>query len=116
MMVGNEIKNFKRAMRDGSLKPLEGRAMGVGAVILGAGPSLEEMAPKLKENPGHVLYTCALQTIPVLQELGIKPHLCAAIDYDSSMLKVFEKLDPDFVKDVPLIYSKIGRASCRERV
>ena len=105
IMVGNEINNFKRAMDDGSLKSLEGRANGVGAVILGAGPSLEEMAPKLKENPGHVLYTCALQTVPVLQKLGIKPHLCAAIDYDESMLMIFDKLDPDFCKDIPLIYS-----------
>lgn len=105
VMVKNEIDNFKRAMHDGTLKGLEGKANGVGAVILGAGPSLEEMAPALKENPGHVLYTCALQTIPVLQELGIKPHLCAAIDYDPSMLRVFERLDPDFVQDIPLIYS-----------
>jgi hypothetical protein len=105
VMVRNEIDNFAKAMRDGSLKPMEGRGAGVGAVILGAGPSLETMAPLLKEKMGHVLYTCALQTIPSLQTLGIKPHLCAAIDYDGSMLKVFERLDPDFVQDVPLIYS-----------
>lgn len=105
VMVKNEIDNFAKAMRDGSLKPVEGKAAGVGAVILGAGPSLETMAPLLKEKMGHVLYTCALQTIPSLQTLGIKPHLCAAIDYDKSMLKVFERLDPDFVQDVPLIYS-----------
>lgn len=105
VMVGNEINNFKRAMRDGSLKPLAGQARGVGAVILGAGPSLEIMAPRLKERPGHALYTCALQTVPVLQRLGIKPHLCAAIDYDPSMLKIFERLDPDFAADIPLIYS-----------
>ncbi|MBG0790878.1 MAG: motility associated factor glycosyltransferase family protein [Desulfovibrionaceae bacterium] len=105
VMVRNEIDNFKRAMRDGSLKSIAGKAAGVGAVILGAGPSLEEMAPRIKERPGHALYTCALQTMPVLQRLGIKPHLCAAIDYDGSMLKIFERLDPDFAADVPLIYS-----------
>nr|WP_321514625.1 6-hydroxymethylpterin diphosphokinase MptE-like protein [uncultured Pseudodesulfovibrio sp.] len=105
VMVGNEINNFQRAMQDGSLKSIKGKGAGVGAVILGAGPSLEAMAPKLRENPGHVLYACALQTVPTLQRLGIKPHLCAAIDYDKSMLKIFERLDPDFVQDVPLIYS-----------
>ncbi|MBI9078695.1 MAG: motility associated factor glycosyltransferase family protein [Pseudodesulfovibrio sp.] len=105
MMVGNELNNFRKAMNDGSLKPLEGTAQGVGAVILGAGPSLEQMAPELMKNPGHVLYTCALQTVPVLQKLGLKPHLCAAIDYDPSMLQIFDKLDPDFVQDIPLIYS-----------
>ena len=105
VMVSNEINNFKRAMSDGSLKPVIGKGKGVGAVILGAGPSLEHMAPLLRDNPGHALYTCALQTVPTLQRLGIKPHLCAAIDYDKSMLKIFERLDPDFVQDVPLIYS-----------
>ena len=105
VMVGNEINNFKRAMRDGSLKSIADKASGVSAVILGAGPSLELMAPRLVEKPGHVLYTCALQTVPVLQKLGIRPHLCAAIDYDPSMLKIFDRLDPDFVSDIPLVYS-----------
>ncbi|EGB16489.1 protein of unknown function DUF115 [Pseudodesulfovibrio mercurii] len=105
VMVKNEIDNFAKAMRDGSLKSMEGKGAGVGAVILGAGPSLETMAPLLKAKTGHVLYTCALQTVPSLQNLGIKPHLCAAIDYDATMLKVFERLDPDFVQDVPLVYS-----------
>ena len=105
VMVGNEIENFRRAMTDGSLKSLEGKATGVGAVILGAGPSLEQFVPQLLENRSHVLYTCGLQTVPVLQELGLKPHFCVAIDYDVSMLKIFTRLDPDFVQDIPLIYS-----------
>ena len=104
-MVGNEIGNFRKALSDGSLKSLEGKAAGVGGVILGAGPSLEKFVPQLLENRSHVLYTCALQTVPVLQALGLKPHFCVAIDYDESMLKVFARLDPDFVQDIPLIYS-----------
>ncbi len=75
IMVGNEIENFSRAMSDGSLKSIEGKAKGVGAVILGAGPSMEVMAPRLRKNPGHVLYTCALQTVAPLQKLGLfVPH------------------------------------------
>ncbi len=105
VMVGNEINNFKRALKDGSLKSLEGKGTGVGAVILGAGPSLEKHAPQLMENRSHVLYTCGLQTVPALQNIGLKPHFCVAIDYDATMLKIFERLDPDFVQDVPLIYS-----------
>ena len=105
VMVKNEIDNFSRAMADGSLKPLEGRASGVGAVILGAGPSLERFAPLLQQRHSHVLYTCALQTVPSLQAVGLKPHFCVAIDYDKTMLHIFDRLDPDFVKDVPLIYS-----------
>ncbi len=105
VMVGNEVNNFKRAIKDGSIKDLEGKAAGVGGVILGAGPSLAKHVPELIENRSHVLYACALQTVPVLQNLGLKPHFCVAIDYDESMLKIYERLDPDFVQDIPLIYS-----------
>jgi len=105
VMVGNEIGNFKRALSDGSLKGLEGRASGIGAVILGAGPSLEKNAPELLKKKSHVLYTCGLQTVPALQKIGLKPHFCVAIDYDKSMLDAFSRLDPDFAKDIPLIYS-----------
>ena len=105
VMVGNEVQNFKRALSDGSLKGLENKAGGVGAVILGAGPSLEHHAPKLLEHKNHVLYTCGLQTVPALQNIGLKPHFCMAIDYDKSMLDIFHRLDPDFVADIPLIYS-----------
>lgn len=105
VMVGNEIRNFRRAMAEGSIRGLEGRAAGLGGVILGAGPSLEDSASRLRDNPGHALVACALQTVPTLQALGIKPHFCVAIDYDKSMLNLFARLDPDFVSDVPLIYS-----------
>ncbi|WP_147820829.1 motility associated factor glycosyltransferase family protein [Salidesulfovibrio onnuriiensis] len=104
-MVGNELKNFKRAMGDGSLLSLEGAAKGVGAVILGAGPSLAEYIPRILENRGYALYTTALQTMPILQKHGFKPDLCLAIDFDASMLKTYDRLDPEFAKDVPLIYS-----------
>ncbi|MUM76279.1 DUF115 domain-containing protein [Pseudodesulfovibrio sp. F-1] len=105
VMVGNEVRNFRRAMAEGSIRGLEGRAAGLGGVILGAGPSLEKSAARLRDNPGQALYTCALQTVPALQALGIRPHFCVAIDYDVSMLNIFSRLDPDFVQDIPLIYS-----------
>ncbi|WP_419785053.1 motility associated factor glycosyltransferase family protein [Pseudodesulfovibrio sp.] len=105
VMVQNEIGNFSRAVADGSLKSLKGKAGGVAGVILGAGPSLEKFVPELVKHRSHVLYACGLQTVPALQSLGLKPHFCLAIDYDESLLRLFERLDPDFVHDIPLIYS-----------
>lgn len=105
VMVGNELKNFRRALADGSLTGLAGSAAGLGAVILGAGPSLAQFAPALAADPGYALYATALQTLPALQPFGLKPHLCMAIDYDPSMLRVFQRLDPEQARDVPLIYS-----------
>ncbi len=105
IMVGNELQNYQRAMENGSLLPMKERGTGVAAVILGAGPSLSDHAEELRKSPGYALYTTALQTMPVLQNLGIKPHFCLAIDYDGSMLRAYDHLDPEFARDVPFIYS-----------
>ncbi len=105
VMVGNELQNFQRALKDGSLAGLAGSAAGVGAVILGAGPSLPRFAPELARDRGYAVYATALQTMPTAQSLGLTPDFCLAIDYDPSMLKVFERLDLDKAATVPLIYS-----------
>ena len=105
VMVGNELANFERAARDGSLSPLRGTAHGLTAVILGAGPSLARFAPALAANPGRALYATALQTLPALQSHGLVPHFCMAIDYSPGMHHVFAKLDREFAARVPLVYS-----------
>ncbi|MES9997545.1 6-hydroxymethylpterin diphosphokinase MptE-like protein [Desulfovibrio aminophilus] len=105
VMVGNELKNFHRALSDGSLAGLEGSARGVTAVILGAGPSLLRFAPEFVRDPGYALYATALQTMPTLQAQGVTPHFCLAIDYDPGMLKIFDRLDLERAATVPLIYS-----------
>jgi len=105
VMVGNELKNYRRAQTDGSLQCMKDGGHGVGAVILGAGPSLATFAPELAKNPGYALYATALQTLPALQIHGLKPHFCLALDYDGSMLSVYDRLDMEWAKDIPLIYS-----------
>ncbi|WP_171267193.1 motility associated factor glycosyltransferase family protein [Oceanidesulfovibrio marinus] len=104
-MVGNELSNFKRAFEDGSVARLQGAAAGVSAVILGAGPSLEMFAANMAQSPGHACYATALQTLPALQKYGLVPHFCMAIDYSRGMRKVFKRLDPEFAKGIPLLYS-----------
>ncbi|XPV75418.1 MAG: motility associated factor glycosyltransferase family protein [Desulfovibrio sp.] len=104
-MVGNELGNFGRALKEGSLQTMKDKGQGLGAVILGAGPSLAEHAPKLKEYSEHMLFATALQTLPALQRLDIKPHICLAIDYDKTMLQIFDRMDMEAAKDIPLIYS-----------
>lgn len=106
MMVGNELANYQRAMRDGSLNPLQNAAQGVAGVILGAGPSLAEFAPLLVERPGYAMYATALQTLPALQRIqGAGAHFCVAIDFNEEMLAIYNRLDPGFAANIPLIYS-----------
>ncbi|WP_300160360.1 6-hydroxymethylpterin diphosphokinase MptE-like protein [Solidesulfovibrio sp.] len=106
VMVGNELRNFSRAMDDGSLSRMAGKAQGLTAVIFGAGPSLPLLAPAVARHRDKALFASALQTLPVLERLGIKPHLCLAIDFNTDMTKCLDNLvDPAFAADVPLIYS-----------
>ena len=101
VMVGNELANFQRAMTEGGVERLQGMGKGLSAVILGAGPSLGEIGPGLAEAPGCALYATALQTLPVLQKMGIKPHFCMAIDYSESMRRLYDRLDMEWAAGIP---------------
>jgi hypothetical protein len=106
VMVGNELRNYSRAMDEGSLARMAGMAKGLTAVILGAGPSLATFAPTLAQYREKGFYVAALQTLPALERLGIRPDLCLAIDFNASMGQSLDNLsDPAFAAPVPLIYS-----------
>jgi hypothetical protein len=106
LMVGNELRNFARAIEEGSLISLKDQGQGLSAVVLGAGPSLADFAPLMAGNPGNALYACGLQTLPALQEHGLKPHVCMAVDPTTSLKRVYDRLDMEWAKDIPLIYSR----------
>ena len=106
VMVGNELKNYIEAMNNGSLLKLQGLAQGMTAVILGAGPSLADVGPLLAKKPGHAFYTAALQTLPALERIGLKPDMCLAIDFRPEMMQLYDGLqDTEWLKDLPLVYS-----------
>ncbi len=105
IMVDNELHNFRQAFAHGSLRDIQDSARGMTAVILGAGPSLQQHGPFLARGPGQAFYATALQTLPAVHALGIKPHLAMAIDYSAGMKAVFDRLDRDWARDIPLIYS-----------
>jgi len=105
LMIGNELNNFQRATNEGSLMTLKDQGRGLSAVILGAGPSLDQFAPLLAENPGRALYATSFQALPALQNHGLKPHFCMCIETHEAIMKTYDRLDMEWVKDIPLIYS-----------
>ena len=104
-MVRHELDNFARAMQDGSLMNLKNQGKGLTAVLLGAGPSLEQFVPRIAENPGYALYASAFQTLPALYKFGFKPHFCLSIDPTHALMSVYERIDEEWASDIPLIYS-----------
>ncbi|HWQ10361.1 MAG TPA: 6-hydroxymethylpterin diphosphokinase MptE-like protein, partial [Holophaga sp.] len=106
VMVGNELRNFSRAMNEGSLARVAGMAKGLTAVVLGAGPSLPRFAPVLRELRGRAFFATSLQNLRTLEWLGIKPDLCLAIDYQDFLTQSLTALeDISFAADIPFIYS-----------
>jgi hypothetical protein len=106
VMVGNELHNYTRAMDGGSLARVKGMARGLTGVIVGAGPSLLRFGPALRELRDKAFIATALQTLPALERLGIKPDLCLAIDFNARMDVSLKGLqDISFAADIPFIYS-----------
>lgn len=105
VMVGNELSNFRRALADGDMKSLRGALDGLPAVVAGAGPSLAASAPSVTRLADRALVTAALQTLPAMQAVGIRPDLVLCIDYSDGILRVYDRLDPEWARHVPLIYS-----------
>lgn len=116
VMVGNELRNYARAMDGGSLARIQGMARGLTPVVLGAGPSLATFAPELRKLRDHAFFVTALQTLPALERLDLKPDLCLAIDYNPGMVAPINNLqDLSFAADIPFIYSTKMNPAVMER-
>ena len=106
VMVQNELSNYVDAMKHGSLQSLQDKAHGLAAVIIGSAPSFDVIGPQLAEKSGNALYACAMQALPSLMALGIKPDLCLGLDYGPVLgWSIATEERKEFAKDIPLIYS-----------
>jgi len=105
-MCGNELENYAWTVEQGSLSGLEGAARGAAAMVLGAGPSLAVTGPLLAGETGGAITVTALQTMPVLERLGIMPDFCLAFDFRKEMLRLYDGIrDSSRLERTPLIYS-----------
>lgn len=104
-MIRNELDNLPRAVNEGSLLRVRGCGNGSTGVIFGAGPSLEQFASFFAENSGKTLYCAPFQILPALRSHGLKPHFSLAIDFSPAMMKTYDRVDSEWLKEIPLIYS-----------
>ncbi len=114
-MLANELDNFRNALRNGSLNPLKNMLAGLPALVVGAGPSLETHGPDIAAAQTQAIVATSLQAMPACQRIGLTPHLCLAIDWGESMISVYERLDPEWTANIPLIYSTKVRKEVVQR-
>ncbi len=104
-MVKNEIANYYKTFEHGSLFPLKERFKGCYGIIIGAGPSLKRHLPGLARVQKKAFLFTSFQTLPVLFEAGITPTLVMVLDYSKVLEKVFDKVDMEWLREIPLVYS-----------
>lgn len=104
--VENELQNLTHAKHEGTILPFINDGLrDIPAVVFGAGPSLQKNAPYFSNHQDSYLMTTAFQTLPALLRLGIRPHICMALDAHPAMMSVYESLSKDDLEDIILLYS-----------
>ncbi len=100
-LLGNILPNFRRLTQVFSGHALEGAFQGVPAIICGAGPTLAEVLPYLKQLQDRALVIAGGSAIPALTSEGIVPHLGLAWDPN---FEEFERLALASPHEMPLLY------------
>lgn len=96
----NTLRNLAHLPRSFYANKLEGRYKAIPAIIVGAGPSLEQDIPMLKRLQTRALILAGGSAIRALGAHGIAPHFAVAIDPNAEEK---ERLETPFA--VPLLYS-----------
>lgn len=79
-LLENLALNLRRLPSSFYANAMEGRYKDIPAFICGAGPSLKEAIPQLRELEQRALILAGGSAIPVLTNHGVMPHLCMALD------------------------------------
>ncbi|WP_461832809.1 motility associated factor glycosyltransferase family protein [Desulfothermus sp.] len=115
IFVKNELLNFNRIFKDRGLFPLKKNYRNLMGVIIGAGPSLNAKLPFLIDFKNNGLFVTAFQTLPALFKLRFQPHIAMVIDPSKILMQVYEKVDKNYLKSIPLFYSPMVDAEVIEK-
>jgi hypothetical protein len=91
--------NFPYCIHLPEATSLAGRLTGLPVLVVGAGPSLDEVLPTLSGLAGRFLVVAASSALKPLAEAGVQPHLVVALD--SRHLGPW--LDNDYLADSVLV-------------
>ncbi|MBW7452493.1 6-hydroxymethylpterin diphosphokinase MptE-like protein [Paenibacillus sepulcri] len=100
--IQNRLNNFSQILNTPSIEGLKGTMEGVTAVIVGAGPSLEEDIEQLRKLKSHALIIAAGTAIQSLKHFGIDPHLIVSMDGSDSNYAAFKNQD---IQDIPFLFA-----------
>lgn len=100
-LFANLLKNFKRLPEAFFANRLKNAFTGIPAIICGAGPSLQESIPFLREMENQALIIAGGSSFTALTAQMVLPHLGMALDPNPDE---YLRLKPNCGFEVPIIY------------
>lgn len=97
----NFVQNLKMLPRSFYANRMKGAFAKIPAIICGAGPSLQQALPLLREFDDKILLIAGGSTLAALSSQGIIPHFGMAIDPN---LEEYHRFRNTFTFEMPLLY------------
>lgn len=111
--ANNIILNMEQNLKTYSFLPMRNACLGIPAVVVGSGPSLEMEIEQLKKLKGHAVIIAAGSSIQALLRHNLEPDLAVSIDPSSANYEVYRHLD---LEPVPFLYFPTIHYKIIERV
>ncbi|WP_396598622.1 motility associated factor glycosyltransferase family protein [Bermanella sp. R86531] len=106
----NQLNNGIHNLREGipfisksSKDSISDEERSIPALVVGAGPSLNDKIDFIKENKDDFLIISAGTALRSLYKAGITPDIHAEIESDYNTVLALNSIDPDYLKDIKLI-------------
>ena len=107
----NYLRNIKYAIQSCPINAFE-NLFTCPAIIVSAGPSLQNELDKLKQLYSRAIIISAGSATPTLLKNGIKPHIIVSIDGHINMFKHLQELD---YEEIPLCYTPTNHYKISEQ-
>lgn len=106
VMMDNVLCNFPDVLQSAGVKHLERLFQGRPAILVAAGPSLEQNVHLLRELQGRAVIIAVDTALRLLLPLGIKPDIVTTIDFNRINFQKFANVPID--ADISLVYHPGG--------
>jgi len=101
-LFNNRFEHFRTMHHNSPLEELRNVYAGIPAILVAAGPSLDENIHLLSDLKGKAVIICVDSALPALLSIGIHPDFVTSIDYDKYTYEKIASSAPHF-KNTALI-------------
>ncbi|MBF0397621.1 MAG: DUF115 domain-containing protein [Desulfobacterales bacterium] len=103
IIYDNIIINTSNILKSANIASLKNSMQGTPAIVIGAGPSLNDSIPILKKFYNKAFLIAVDSALPVLIKNNLPPHIVVTLDYSEES---YEKIRCiiDYTENIPLFY------------